>query len=99
MLPDEFTGYYQAINGCLPASIESKPCLDDREKHWMRSDVSQLMTSHCGCAVSLGHFPSYAADFPPHTADFPPLLFTPSCLQHPTPITPDPQEVDTMDWK
>lgn len=57
--------YYRAINSCLPASIESKPCLDKREKHCTRSDVSKPITSHCGW-VSLATFlPTLLTSLPP----------------------------------
>lgn len=81
-------------NDSLPGSVsesESKVCVDKNKKQHTRRKVSKLLTS-LWCRVSLATFPSYSADFAP-------LLFTPSSLQHPAPITPDPQEVDTMDWK
>lgn len=78
--------YLKKRNGSLPGFEESKLSTDKNKWNKASKLLTRLLSSESD------HFPA-------HTADFPPLVFTPLSLQHPAPITPDPQEVDTMDWK
>lgn len=82
--------YPTAFSICvsLPASEESTLCTDKSVNRKARQ------ASCCPATVVEWVWPLSGL---PCWLPSPPL--TPSSLQHPAPITPDPQEVDTMDWK